>query len=108
MDTPHPRAPLPESMERLLIQVAAATEGGNPGGPLTYEWAASIGALHHCDVGGEPIIDLPSVADWLLDHYGAEDERRADIEEAIRRSGLEVGDPLSPNYCSYHAQITSE
>ncbi|MEZ4503932.1 MAG: hypothetical protein R3C39_15015 [Dehalococcoidia bacterium] len=88
--------------------MAAATEGDSPGGPLTYELAGEIDALHHCDVCQQPIIDIEVVADWLLGQYGEPEERRADVEEALRRSGLEVGDPLSPNYCSYHAQITSE
>ena len=102
------RPQLPSTLDELLTTIDAARAADPPGGPLTYELADALGALHHCDVGGEPILDVERLADDLLKRYGEPEERRAEVEDVIRRSGLEVGDFLSPNYCSYHAQITSE
>ena len=96
------------TLDQFLAAVEAARTADPPGGPLSYELADELGALHHCDEGDEPILDVGRLATELLKRYGASERRRGDLERAIRRSGLEIGDHLSPNYCSYHGQITSE
>lgn len=78
------------------------------GGLLSYALADQFGALGHCDLCGRPILQVPTFAAALASQYEVPDETCLAFEDAIRRSTLEQANESSPNFCSYHGQITSE
>ena len=96
---------LPDTLEELIEVLEQAWETG---GSLVYELATSVGAVHRCDVCDTLIVGVKSLVDTLAAYYALDAEARLHLRNAVARSGLEIGDNLSPNYCSYHAQITSE
>ncbi len=96
---------LPSSAQGLLDGLRSASA---PGGPLTYEVIERLGAMRGCDCCGAPIVLLDGLIEALVEHYSLQGDERQGLERAVTASGLEFGDNLSPNYCSYHAQITSE
>lgn len=97
--------PLPGTPDELLEGLTRSVEAG---GLLSYPLAEQFGALGHCDRCGRPMIQAPALAVALSHEYHLGEEESAAFEDAIRRSSLELGDEFSPNYCSYHGQITSE
>lgn len=99
-------ANLPDTLDELLqaLESGHATDEGLR--PLSYHFAASLDSVRECDVCHRPIVDAEVLATTLAEHYGDDDRQR--IEDALRSSELETGDTLSPNYCSFHGQITSE
>ncbi|MDA1010010.1 MAG: hypothetical protein O2888_00890 [Chloroflexi bacterium] len=99
-------ADLPDTLDELLeaIEMGHATDEGLR--PLSYHFAASLDSVRECDVCHRPIVDADVMATTLAEHYGTDDRQR--IEDVLRSSELETGDTLSPNYYSFHAQITSE
>jgi len=101
-------ATLPGTLDELVhaLEEGHATDEGLV--PLSYHFAEAMESLRHCDVCRNPIADPEVLATTLADHYGVDATERQRIEDALRASELETGDTLSPNYCSYHAQITSE
>ena len=101
-------AQLPPTLDELIAVIEAAQDGEDHAGRITYEFADRLGALRHCDVCGRPIVEITVLVGELLEHYGLNADTGGRLEDALRRSRLEAGDTLSPNYCSYHAQITSE
>ena len=99
---------LPSSLEDLISDLEAANREHRLG-PATPEAAALLGAARSCDVCGRTIVDVSVLTEALLARYDSRDEvARRRLVDLLRRSPLETGDNLSPNYCSYHAQITSE
>ena len=96
---------LPDTLERFIDALDQARE---PRGSPIYDLVTSLGAAHRCDVCDTPIIEVKGLVDILAAYYSLNPEGRRQLRDAIMRSGLEIGDNLSPNYCSYHAQITSE
>lgn len=94
-------ANLPHTLEEFLATIS--TSGSTPA--LSYAQAGRLGALRRCDVCQTEIADVVELSRLLAEFYDAPD-RRQHIADALVRSGLEVGDPLSPNYCSEHGQIT--
>ena len=100
-------ADLPEELEALLEAVERAASKGESG-PISYDTAARMGALRGCDVCARPIVDVGVLADRIMAHYGRANGLARRLREALQHSPLESGDNLSPNYCSYHAQISSE
>ncbi|HRC62946.1 MAG TPA: hypothetical protein PLX85_06955 [Dehalococcoidia bacterium] len=112
-DADHPETPAELHVAPVLpAEPGAATEGLlrgiEEGGLLSYALAERFGALEHCDRCGRPIIEVPTLATALATHYSVGDEERLAFEDAIRRSSLEQANESSPNFCSYHGQITSE
>ncbi len=105
--TPEHAAALPDTLDELLgaLETGRATDEGLV--PLSYAFADALESLRRCDVCQRPIVDAEVMATTLAEHYGADDDRQR-IEDALRSSELETGDTLSPNYCSFHGQITSE
>ena len=97
--------PLPETPQALLEGLSRSVEAG---GLLSYPLAEQFGALEHCDRCGRPMVQAPTLANALAHEYHVGEEECAAFENAIRRSSLELGDEYSPNFCSYHGQITSE
>ncbi|MGE0134172.1 MAG: hypothetical protein AB7L91_13545 [Dehalococcoidia bacterium] len=96
---------LPDSLDALVAGLSHSVEEG---GLLSYALAERFGALEHCDLCERPIIEVPTLAEAIAVEYRAGDEERLAIEDAIRRSSLEQANESSPNFCSYHGQITSE
>lgn len=96
---------LPPSPRHLTDGLARSVEDG---GLLSYALAERFGALGHCDLCGRPILEVPALAGALATEYGVGDEERLAFEDAIRRSPLEQANESTPNFCSYHGQITSE
>ncbi len=96
---------LPSSLSDLTDGLNRSVEDG---GLLSYALADSLGALEHCDLCGRPIIQVPTLAAALAERYETGDEDRLAFEDAIRRSPLEQANESTPNFCSYHGQITSE
>lgn len=96
---------LPSSPRDLTDGLTRSVEDG---GLLSYALAERFGALGRCDRCGRPIIQAPTLAAALADDYGVGDEDRASFEDAIRRSSLEQANESTPNFCSYHGQVTSE
>jgi hypothetical protein len=96
---------LPESVPELLEGLAHSIDDG---GLLSYPLAERSGALEYCDRCRRPIIEPPTLSRALMEQYRTGEEDRVAIEDAIRRSGLELADDFTPNFCSYHAQVTSE
>ena len=92
-------------MPQLIDGLARSVEAG---GLLSYPFAERFGALEHCDLCGRLIIEPPALSVALMERYRTGEEDRAAFEDAIRRSGLELADDYAPNFCSYHAQVTSE
>ena len=99
---------LPPSLDELIAAIQADQRGENRAGPLTYELAGELAALRYCDVCGRPIVGIDALTQGLLAHYGRQGTPDARLTRALRGTHLETGDTLSPNYCSYHGQITSE
>ena len=104
---------LPDRFDRLLEELREVDpldhdRGDGEVESLIYRAARAGDALHRCDVCRRLIVEVQGTVDHLAGHYGLGDAQRAALEEAIMRTDVEVGDTLSPNYCSYHAQITSE
>src|SRR5438270_12642685 len=75
---------------------------------LIYRVAAESDSLHRCDVCRRLIVEVEGLVADLSERYQLTDERKLALREAIMRTGVEIGDTLSPNYCSEHGQITSE
>jgi hypothetical protein len=96
---------LPDSVPKLLEGLSHSVEEG---GLLSYPLAGKFGALEHCDLCGRPMIEPPALSTALMERYRTGEENRAAFEDAIRRSGMELADDYTPNFCSYHAQVTSE
>ncbi|MGE0228065.1 MAG: hypothetical protein AB7I38_13100 [Dehalococcoidia bacterium] len=96
---------LPDSFGELVKGLSQSVEEG---GLLSYALAEQFGSLEHCDLCERPIIEVPTLAEAIAGQYGAADEGRLVLEDAIRRSTLEQANESSPNFCSYHGQITSE
>lgn len=82
------------------LERAAAT-----GDAVLYALAARLRAVRYCDECGAAIVELGVLADALTRRHQASDRVRA-LKHAVARSGIEVGDLLSPNFCSRHGQIT--
>jgi hypothetical protein len=100
---------LPPTLDALIAAVEAApSDDDGRVGPISYVFAERADAIYRCDVCGRPIIEVEPLVEAILEHYGAAQDPERRLEGAIRASHLEVGDKLSPNYCSEHAQITSE
>jgi len=100
-------ADLPEELEALLEAIELAVSKGESG-PITYDVADRIGALHACDVCARPIVEIDVLVTRVVAYYARGNGLARRLREALFRSPLEFGDNLSPNYCSYHAQISSE
>jgi hypothetical protein len=100
-------ADLPAGLEALLEAVELAASK-RESGPITYDVADRMGALHACDVCARPIVKIDVLVARVMAHYARGNELARRLREALLRSPLESGDNLSPNYCSYHAQISSE
>lgn len=96
---------LPLALTGLGDRLSRSVEDG---GLLSYALADQFGALGHCDLCGRPILQVPAFAAALASHYEAPEETRLAFEDAIRRSTLEQANESTPNFCSYHGQITSE
>lgn len=112
-DADHPETPAelnraPELPEEPSVAMRGLSSSVEEGGLLSYALAERFGALGHCDRCGRPMLEVPTLAAALVEEYGTGDEDRLAFEDAIRRSTLEQADESSPNFCSYHAQITSE
>jgi hypothetical protein len=98
----HELADVPSAIDDLLLELLLPSI---PGGRLSYERAERLGALRRCDQCMTPIVDLAALSELVAEFYGTP-ERQQDVADALVRSGLEVGDPLSPSFCSIHGQIT--
>lgn len=98
-------APLPDNVPELIDGLSRSVDGG---GLLSYALAEGFGALERCNLCGRPIIEPPALSAALAEQYRTGEPDRVAIEDAIRRSDLELADDYTPNFCSYHAQITSE
>lgn len=96
---------LPESPDDALAGLASSVEDG---GLASYALAAAYEAVYHCDRCGRPIIEVAALAEGLAQHWGLDEVGRMSFEDALRRTGLELGNDFAPNFCSYHGQITSE
>lgn len=93
---------LAERLERL-------TAGDEEEQRSLLQHAETLGAVHRCDRCGKMIVEPEATAEAAAEQCdGVDADDQPAIVEAIRASGVEVGDPLSPNFCSYHAQVTSE
>ncbi len=104
---------LPDRFERLLEELREVDpldheRADEDVESLVYRAARTGDALHRCDVCGRLIVEVDGTVAFLGAHYGLDDDQRTALGEAIMRTEVETGDTLSPNYCSYHAQITSE
>jgi hypothetical protein len=75
---------------------------------LIYRIAAESSSLHRCDVCRKLIVEVNGVVAYLAERYQLTEGRQLELRDAIMRTGIEIGDTLSPNYCSEHGQITSE
>ena len=113
-EPPSPAA-RPDGQEVLANLPASAAEletalrrGAGEEGPLTYDLADALGGMHRCDRCGRPILSVGVLVEVLGGHYGLDDTGRYQLDDALRASGLETGSKSAPNFCSYHAQITSE
>jgi len=111
VDLTNLRRMLPPTLGAFMEQVAPVK---GPGADVLtarlYELAGEAQALHACDVCQRPIVQVAPLVTRLLEAWQltTESDIAQPLEDAIRNAPIEQGDILSPNYCSEHAQITSE
>ncbi len=73
-----------------------------------YEAANQFDALTNCDLCEAPIVEVESLVEGILRHYGAEEDDDGELGSLIADSGIEIGDWDQSGLCSYHAYVMSK
>lgn len=89
-------ASLPATIEEFMA-VLNASEAD------IESWADALGAVNECAICGTSIVDPGEFADAIIDHYGADEDIRDDIENVVRNSSVETGGWGDGTYCAYHS-----
>jgi hypothetical protein len=95
-------AKLPDRLEDFTTILTTGDIAGR------YRLLDGFGLVQYCDRCRRPLVNPELLLGFAADRYAITGEQRIGFEQEIAASGLEFGDNLSPNYCSEHAQITSE
>ncbi|MCH8092603.1 MAG: acyloxyacyl hydrolase, partial [Proteobacteria bacterium] len=82
------------SRDELFKAVRAVSKGES--GPITYDVADRIGALHVCDVCARPIVEIDVLVTRVVAHYARGNGLARRLREALFRSPDALGSIGSP------------